>query len=468
MSKTNLALQLERGSECLDPDQHFTLPYKGRAYTCATCLYFAIADPSIKDIVASPCDGPRAWATFDDPHDEAAMRAALEQKFSDERMKRALVKTFEKEVLSEGEDLFVIIGEDTYWCVNKNDMGEDILGVILTDIAEAAKRDLTVEDAANDEIIHNVWPGHIVRSAYGDKLLWLRIPDTTFNGSIATIVDYDDVIPSKNVVKKGRRTGQSYFDVMLTKETYPIAYHDANGNVQPQSANKTMTRQEIIRRFSDLRREDALRRKRRGKGTRPQKARRPSHDNDPSRVTEMRPGIWPHFSYRLMPRPDETLGLQMTMTNEDNGMEIDISVPVACDCDCHADRHVVAVNPSGIELALECAVADGALWPYLYTIANTKSFIHLDKHNEIAWLGMTPSADVMLANIDDPAYMEYGRNFDMPIGQVRDDWKSLMPHELVPSHKSIGRICQLSNESDPNVRHQMIWKWLEEGAYKKR
>ena len=156
----------------------------------------------------------------------------------------------------------------------------------------------------------------------------------------------------------------------------------------------------------------------------------------------------------------------MTMTNLDTDATVDISVPIVLDRDTSPDHSIVAISPSGLELVCECAMADGALYPVTHAEPTRRTFLNCARDATVAWLAMSPSAEVILAHKDDMEVMSYLNKGSARAGQIHPDWRSLMPERnRRESPASVARICELANVDDPERRHQMIWDWIEEGVY---
>lgn len=419
--------------------------YDGRPYTCARTLYLALAHPeSVRELV-EPTSGPEAAAAFSDPHDESLMRIALKEKFSDVALANLLLD-------SQWE--FDYYDEDSFWGRDENGIGDNVAGAIMMDISEELERSREIAAKDQSYVLRHVWPGHVAPSVYGPDVMWLRIPKMEWRGTVSTIVPASDVVESKDVIPRGKRAGQHYLDVYLTQKDYPIAHHDEQGRVHTDTVARRMSREKLYASFRHDRAADAAARKsRKVRGQ-----RRVGRANNPDMVAVVREGMWPHFAYEIRPLPDASLGLEMVMVNLDNKNRLVISVPVALDSDPCADEFTIACDPRGIEVAIECALADGAIWPAIVPGVSGSTFVRTDAHGEFAWLAFNASSDVMLAQRDE-AYREYMCQGHRKVGQVRADWRDLMPvrepHGTV--QECIVRLCRIASEEDPAKRREMVW-----------
>lgn len=442
---------LDQDHAYLSLDYPSEIVYEGRAYTCAATLYLALTNPTLADRLAKPTTGPKGWQMAKDPHDEEAMRVAVRAKFANSALADRLIE----------EEYVFYLADDGIWGITDEELGlgQNVCGAIHEDvrdeIAEARER------ASHDEafVIHDVWPGHVAKSVYGDDVMWLRIPNVEVRGTISTIVPAADIYESEHVIRKGKFAGKHYLDVYLSQDDYPIAHHDESGHVQTISVAPRYSRNDILRSFRANRKRDLELRK-----AQSQKQKRKYNPED---VTAIRPGKWPDLDYRIRPRTDDSLGCELIMVNKKNGRSIDLSVPVACDVKPVANECVIACDPTGIELAVDCALADGAIWPAILPHEDgRKTFVQFDSHDNFAWLTFNIAPDIVMRR-GDKEYLDYLQRGHRDVGQIRKDWKSLMPKRKPTTtiQETITRVCMLSAEEDPRARKEMVTSWLEQGVY---
>lgn len=447
--------RIDHEHQYLSLDYPSEIVYDGRAYTCAATLYLALANPHMVRRLTRPTTGPEGWRIADDPHDEAAMRTAVYEKFRDRDLADRLLE----------EEFVLYVGDDATWCITDEEagLGENLCGAIHEDVRDQIAHEREVATRDRSYMIPDVWPGHIAPSIYGDDVVWLRIPSMEVRGTLSTIVPKDDIEESDKVIARGKFQGRHYLDVYLTQDSYPIAHHDEDGQIQTLAVASRYSREQLYRTFMSGRRRDMERRR----AQRQSRVRIERRRNNPDAVATIRPGVWPRFDYEVHPRPDETLGCELIMVNTENHNRIDISVPVVCDAPPIADETIIACDPTGIELVIDCALADGAIWPALVAQPDgRRRFVQFDQDERFAWVMFNVAPDIILKQTDE-AYLDYLRKGHRKIGQARKDWRDIMP--VREGHGSIRdtvtRICKLANESDPARRRRLVEEWLEQGVY---
>lgn len=447
--------RLDNEHKWLSLDYPCEIVYDGRIYGCATTLYMTLTHPQMADRMAKPTTGPQAWRMADDPHDEEAMRVALTEKFKNKELADKLL----------AEEFVLYIGDDGIWCITDEDtfVGNNLCGIIMEDLRDKIAHDREMAARDKSYMLTGVWPGHVAKSIYGDDVMWLRIPNMEVRGTLSTIIPKDDIVESTRTITRGKYKGRHYLDIYLSQESYPIAHHDEHGHIQTLTVAPRYSREQLYNTFVKSRARDVERRRAKRKSD----ARLSRRRNNPGAVAVIHPGVWPTFSYEIHPRPDESLGCELIMINDENKNQIDISVPVICDVMPTANEYTIACDPTGIELAVECAIADGAIWPALMRYPNGKtSFVQFDKQDKYAWLAFNVSPDIVIAQ-NDKAYFDYLQKGRREIGQVMSDWRSRMPsrepHGTIQD--TIARICRLANEDERTKRKELVEMWLDQGIY---
>lgn len=454
--------------DSLDVDAPCTITHEGKRYSSVAALYVALARPEVASSITPTTSAQEAWALLgDDPHDENAMNIALMAKYFNPEAAKPLL-ALEPDTDDPDEWEIQYFCDDTFWGYNLDYQGNNYIGVTLADLRDRLIREQEIRQQNARYVIKHVFPGHVAKSSYGPHISLLKVPDTTRDGTTFAAIPTQQMMPTRDLVKSGKHKGEPYIDIYLVDDNYRIAYRNPEGELVPNLGNDVWSAKVLSRQFEMARSTPKKPKDRQAKPS-PHAVRMTT---DPTLVATATPEYWPRLAFALGLRKDA--GLSFIVANLDTRYAIDISSRPALD---HRgglliDHDTICVDPTGIELVLEMAIAEGGLSPKAQPSADgkRKSFMETDSTNKVAWFTMRADPKTYMRSTDKALaeYLSTQGYVEVALSPAYRSITSPRRKATCDPMATMERMLRMARKETIQERCAMIQGWIGQGVYHAR